>query len=238
METIYIYKLIDPISKKIRYIGKANDPKRRLYEHIYEARKGFIGHKHNWIRKLLRKQLKPAVGIVVKCTKENWKEKEKLWINYYGLENLVNQKEGGIEPPSSLGRKHTEETKEKIRKAHMGKPKKYPSYWLGKKGKKNPNFGRKHTKETKEKMRETHLGAKNPMYGKKNIKALAMSLKARIKGVEQIDENKCVIKSWNSTIEATKELQLHGGAVCRVCKRKRKYTRDKYNNKLYFRYKI
>lgn len=49
---------------------------------------------------------------------------------------------------SSLGKKHLEETKAKLRKANLGAN--------------NPNFGKSPSKETREKLREALLGEKHP----------------------------------------------------------------------------
>jgi hypothetical protein len=34
---IYIYGLVDPRTDKIRYVGKSNNPERRLYAHIKDV---------------------------------------------------------------------------------------------------------------------------------------------------------------------------------------------------------
>jgi hypothetical protein len=34
MKTTFIYALIDPRTKQPKYIGKANKPEKRLYEHL------------------------------------------------------------------------------------------------------------------------------------------------------------------------------------------------------------
>lgn len=86
------------------------------------------------------------------------------------------------------GRKHTEETVEKLRLLHKGKPKsiehkkkisdhmKTHSYWLGKKlteehkekisqknrGEGNPFYDKKHSEETKARMSKTRTGSKCP----------------------------------------------------------------------------
>ena len=58
METTFIYGLVDPRTDEIRYIGKANDIRQRLKNHLNPARYRPT-HKFNWIRKLRRLNMKP-----------------------------------------------------------------------------------------------------------------------------------------------------------------------------------
>lgn len=65
------------------------------------------------------------------------------------------------------GKKHTEETKEKMSKALSGKNN--PMY--GKRREDNPNYGRTHTEEAREKMSKALSGENHPMYGKRGEKS-------------------------------------------------------------------
>lgn len=49
----YIYTLKDPITNEIRYVGKANDPNKRILDHIKECKSSNISHKISWIKSLL-----------------------------------------------------------------------------------------------------------------------------------------------------------------------------------------
>lgn len=97
MET-FIYRLQHPVTKEIKYIGKTISPKRRLKQHINEAKtskkKRYV---LNWIISLLNQGLKPEMIIVEECNKDNWQEKEIYWISYYKpLTNLCNISTGGL----------------------------------------------------------------------------------------------------------------------------------------------
>ena len=97
---IFIYALSNPITNEIRYIGKTNNPKRRLYSHIEEAKRlnGIKSRRSlNWIKSLLNQNLKPKLDIIQICDKNNWEYYEKYWIKYYKDLNfdLCNIEDGG-----------------------------------------------------------------------------------------------------------------------------------------------
>jgi len=93
METTFIYVLRDPETKDIRYVGKSNNPKRRLYNHLRKY-KDVGTHKRNWIDSL---KDKPILEIIKEVPKSEWQTYEKYYIEYYlsiGC-NLVNWGDGG-----------------------------------------------------------------------------------------------------------------------------------------------
>ena len=53
----YIYKLIDPITKEIRYVGQTDNLKRRFNDHLSSSTNinsvSYNTHKSCWIRKLI-----------------------------------------------------------------------------------------------------------------------------------------------------------------------------------------
>jgi len=137
-------------------------------------------------------------GIIEYCEdKEELNEREKYWIKYYNtIEEGYNICKGGGDYPvlygknnGFYGKKHSDETKEKIRKSREGKTpwnkgktgiyqasekqKKIASErhsgegnWnYGKKGELSPSFGLKRSKKTKKLYSETKKGAKNPNVG-------------------------------------------------------------------------
>jgi len=90
----FIYALIHPKTKEIRYIGKSNYPKRRLQEHHCEYRHKGNTHKKNWIKSLIKEGLRAELLILEECEESNWQEREKFWISFY-KDNLTNSNEGG-----------------------------------------------------------------------------------------------------------------------------------------------
>jgi len=95
---VEIYTLICPISKKVMYVGKANDSNKRLKSHIRDSvkRKTPV---YLWIRELIKRGLMPIVEVVEVTDELNWMQKEKQHIAKFrktGL--LLNVSAGGKEP--------------------------------------------------------------------------------------------------------------------------------------------
>ena len=96
MRKTFIYGLICPYSLELRYVGKANDPQRRLKDHMYD----FRGHELNkalWFRKMRQDKIKPILEIIEEVTMDKWQEAEEFWIAYFRYigANLLNIQEGG-----------------------------------------------------------------------------------------------------------------------------------------------
>src|SRR3989344_4471150 len=95
MNTTFIYILIDPNTKLVRYVGKSNKPKRRYYKHCSKSNKNT--HKVNWINKLLNENKKPILEIIDEVPIEDWQFWEVYWVSQFktwGF-NLTNNTNGG-----------------------------------------------------------------------------------------------------------------------------------------------
>ncbi len=111
---VKIYVLCDPITCKIRYIGRTKkDLETRLYEHVWKSIKENRTHKHQWINNLKKLGRIPIIKKIYEI--KGWKEShkfEQLLINKYkdkkNLTNLDDRGEGG------LNRIISEKEKEKI----------------------------------------------------------------------------------------------------------------------------
>lgn len=115
---VSIYKLIDPTTSSIKYIGSTHKPlKKRLTDHLSDARRGQKNYRCNWIRSLLSKGFYPSIDIIEKVNYEQRDEKEKYWISYYGRENLVNGTDGG---GGVSGLLVSDETRKKLSISHKG----------------------------------------------------------------------------------------------------------------------
>lgn len=227
--SVYIYGLKCPEKGIIRYVGKSKKPKSRYSSHLShtKAKRYDNIHLYRWIAKLLRNALKPELIILETCNHMDWKDKEKEWISKFGLDNLLNMNEGGIEPPDCTGRVLSEECKKNMSKQKKGKHQwvDIPHPMLGKFGEDNPNYGQKRSKEFCERMRK-HALENNGMKGKKQPKErVEQMIKINSKPVALIDDDGDIIKKYKSQKEATVELGLTAGAVARVCKGEYKQTR-------------
>ncbi len=115
----YIYTLSD--STGIRYVGKTNNLKIRLKNHINEANsKNKNNHKINWIKSLIQKNEKPTMEILDIVSDDSWMFWEIYWITQlksWGF-NLVNSTLGGENPPSFKCKTHSDDYK-KVRRNKM-----------------------------------------------------------------------------------------------------------------------
>lgn len=88
----YIYCLLDSKTQKPFYIGKTNNPQRRLNEHIAESKRG-KGHnaiKEKYIRQLLSKGIEIILKILAIVVGE-YKAVETFYIETFSLSyELVN----------------------------------------------------------------------------------------------------------------------------------------------------
>lgn len=155
----FIYALKEPDTGEIRYIGKADVPDSRLFQHIREARNPKLRtHKDNWIRSLLIRMATPGLEILDEVAVENWPQWEVAWIEFFQESGscLVNSTPGGD------GIAMTPEIKEKISVANTGVPKSL-------KHRENMSLvrlGKRASSETKLKMSVSHAG-KTPSLGKR-----------------------------------------------------------------------
>jgi group I intron endonuclease len=108
---INIYKLIDPNTNEVKYVGKTYRAiETRLKEHL-DYRKGQKTKKINWIKSLVANDQLPIIEQIETCTDENWIEREQYWILYYrSIGNLTNMTDGGD------GNHHQEFSRESIEK--------------------------------------------------------------------------------------------------------------------------
>ncbi len=100
---VVIYGLSCPITGACRYIGKANNMKKRLASHIRDSRRRNTPL-YSWIRKLALQGLQPSIGVIAIVPASQWPAREKDAISHafqMGA-NLLNLAPGGDEPACSL----------------------------------------------------------------------------------------------------------------------------------------
>lgn len=183
-KTTYIYALVDPRDNAVRYIGKANNPRRRLREHINRPEDS---HKGRWINIILGLNIKPSMIILEEVSYENWQVREIYWIEFYRSQghNLTNILDGGegaelpLESRAKLsakmkGRKKSPETIARMSAAQRGRtvsPEARTNMSASRKGKQlSPlaranaaaaNRGKKRPPEVVERYASSHRGKKH-----------------------------------------------------------------------------
>ena len=185
----YVYALLDPRKRnRIFYIGKSKNMRYRLNRHLKEAESGYNSHKCNVIRKI--KRLKLDVDTKILCICKNNKIacfEERWWIAYCGFKNLTNLTTGGDTggPGRIVGYKHSEETKEKLRKAALGRKhseKSKRKVSIANKGKVSWIKGKHHSEEAKRKMSIAQKGKVSGMKGKKVSEKTKRKISASLMG--------------------------------------------------------
>lgn len=147
MKTTFIYILSCPLSDHVRYIGKSDNPQKRLLQHIRRCEKE-ISRKNSWLRGLKKKSLFPDLIIIDEVPTMEWEFWEQYYISLFkswGFD-LLNMTNGGDSPPINrwnAGKKMSQEYRDKCSKAQ--------------KGNKN-GLGRKLSEESKQKMSDAHKG--------------------------------------------------------------------------------
>lgn len=188
METVFIYGLLDPVTRELRYIGKSSDPGRRLGQHLYDAYRK-ISHCASWVRSLCAKGSRPVFQIVDEVLEAEWKAAEAAYIQFYREQgcDLTNTTQGGDGAEMSTALR----------------------------GERHPNFGKPRSLETRlktglaqkgkvisaEHRRKISAALKgNPGYwtGKKMPEAVRARVKAGYrKGLEHKWVNICISQLWN-----------------------------------------
>lgn len=109
-----VYGLRSSADRQIRYVGQTvRRPEARLSNHISRASCGARGHRHAWIRQVLRDGF--AVEIVTLQSDARWNIDEPRWIERLRSEgcDLVNVAPGG--DSGALGMKRSEDQKATLR---------------------------------------------------------------------------------------------------------------------------
>lgn len=143
MPKTYIYCLMEE-SLEVKYVGKANDPKRRFAEHMVNRYDMQVGR---WLQARQLSGEHPVWGVLEVCeadTKEElekaWPEAERRWIAYFKemSADLLNNTGGGR---GRAGYKWTEGQKAAAKEGRGKRP--------------HPLKGKKRSEETKRKISET-----------------------------------------------------------------------------------
>lgn len=162
MKKVKIYKLIDPFTFEVRYVGKTERTlKHRLSMHVTTSIKNKNKtHKEAWITQVYNKGKRPIIELIEEVNFEDWQEKEQYWIAQF--ENLTNLCLGGL---GGVGRIYTES--ERLEKSILTKKliKEGKIQYTEERNKKisNSHKGKKLSESTKQKLRIVNLGKKQTL---------------------------------------------------------------------------
>lgn len=191
--TTFIYALLEPSSKKIRYLGKSVNPKERFAHHLVPANPPRT-HKECWISGLRSKGSRPILEILdeVPTSQAGFFEQEYIRVFRALGMDLTNLSDGG---EGQTGYVHTEETKKKISNRLVGRKdseetKKRKS--LASSLRDNSHLfgnthllGHVHSEETRKQMSESHLGMPGPNLGRRLPEEWRKAIGAGGRGVKQ-----------------------------------------------------
>lgn len=230
-----IYKIVNIETKKI-YVGSAVN----IYNRWLVHKHGLANNVHH-SKKLQNSYNKHGIEnfifeLIEECPKEVLIEREQYWMDV-----LKSVNEGyNICPKagSSLGKKHSDDTKKKIGIKSKGRVfseernKKISEANKGKLvGVKNPMYGKKVSEETKQKISLNTSGNKNPFYGKKHSEDTKNKLsklcghKGRNNSqyiptpIIQYDMDGNLVKEWFDLISIKEEGSFNNKAVSRACRK-------------------
>lgn len=176
-----LYVLIDPRDGDIRYVGYTVwTLAKRLRFHFYDRE---VNHRTNWLRKLTQLGLHPIIRLVQQVPCSVVKDAERYWIAFFRLAgcSLVNGTDGG---DGFLGRKHTEETKQRLRTMSTGRT-------LTEEAKakiSQANKGRMRTEEAKERVRQANLGKKASLDARRKMSEAHKGKKHSAETLRKISE--------------------------------------------------
>lgn len=159
-DTTFLYELKDPRTGETRYLGKSDNPFKRLKQHLQNRKKIPVS---NWIKKLRNLGFVPHMELLDEISVSRWQFWEQEYIRVFrsiGV-RLLNLSEGGESPMS--GKTHSLEAKEKIRLAGIRrKPSLESRLNMSRAQRGNThNLGNKLSESTKEKISHALSGNTN-----------------------------------------------------------------------------
>lgn len=234
----FIYGLIDPRTKQIKYIGKSGNPQKRLKEHICESKnkKGCGTKKENWINKLCKLDLSPVLKIISEVKIEEYEYWEEYYIKEYknnGVK-LLNYDDKGIGTISDM-KILTKKIKDK-------KSKKVYQYSLS--GEYIMEYSSTREVERKIKINHgniskvcngiwNHAGGFIFSYNKEENMKSVKNPNAVKKNILEMDGENNIIEEYTSISEASKKTGIDAGNISKVCNGKLKSAKKRI-----FKFKI
>lgn len=215
MENYTIYKLIDPITNEVRYIGLTiNTLKQRLKSHMSDSSKT---HKSFWIRKLREENLKPIIE-VVEDNISSYEEaclKEVYYIDLYKETcDLTNSASGG-----NKNKRMSEETKRKMSESQIERYKSYKLVMPEKSKKLLSESSKKRFSDPKE-VEKLKISNKKYENSKTPEQKLDDILKQNNKWIVQYDKEMNYINEYPSIRDAERKTKVVRSNITKCCKGK------------------
>lgn len=209
-----IYKLIDPMTNEIRYIGLTfNDLKQRLKSHCSEKSKS---HKSSWVQSLIKQGLKPIIESIEDniLSYDEVCEREVFYINKYKSEGyrLTNMASGG-----NKNKKMSIETRNK-----MSNSAKNRNFRLVLSEDVKKIISDKAKKRFENQFERERLKISNKKYedSKTEEQKLKDILIQDVKSVIQYDKNMTFISEYISIRDAERKTGIHRANISKCCKNK------------------
>lgn len=160
-----VYLLVNKINNKI-YVGSSLNINKRIRRHFNELRKNihYNIHLQNGFNKYGESSFNSEI-IEKNVLEENITTKEQFYIDKFKSHDFKYGYNICEYAYTTLGYKHSEETKKKMSFEKRNNREKYARY-----GKEHWNYGNKHSEETKKKMCENHADLKGENSGNAKLK--------------------------------------------------------------------
>ena len=181
--TWFIYGLLEPETRELRYVGWTTNTKRRLSHHMSHCDDD--SHRSRWIKHLLSRGTRPLMTILESGTGDHYKSAEIAWIWLFRNAGfrLTNMTDGGDgilgysfskkhrqqRADLARGRVHSAETREKI--GASTRTRVWPEYEIERR--REFMRHRKITPESIEKIRKWHTGRKLSEETRRKLSELA-----------------------------------------------------------------
>lgn len=209
-----IYKLIDPMTNEIRYIGLTfNDLKQRLKSHCSEKSKS---HKSNWVQSLIKQGLKPIIESIEDniLSYDEVCEREIFYINKYKSEGyrLTNMASGG-----NKNKKMSYETRNK-----MSNSAKNRNFRLVLSEDVKKTISDKAKKRFENQFERERLKISNKKYEDSKTKEQKLKdiLIQDVKSVLQYDKDMIFISEYISIRDAERKTNINRSNITKCCKNK------------------
>lgn len=231
---IGIYKIVNLVNGKA-YIGQSVDVNKRKREHLNNYKREENKHKALYMAFNKYGINNFKFEVIQECSLEELDDLEIKYIELYdSYKKGYNMTLGGgglrgIKP--WLGRKHTDETRKKLREVHLGKKLSKETIEILKQMRKGNKYrlGKKHTRETIEKLRKLNIGENNAMYGKSHSKETRNKIRMAKKGKGNAKSRKIIClndkKVFNSIVETSIYYGTRLDSTQKVCRGLYKQTK-------------